>query len=64
MENNRDVEIYISEIAERLWSGHASIMVGAGFSMNAQTYETSTVKFPSWMIWVIVSMRNCMDNPH
>ncbi len=48
MENNRDVEIYISEIAERLWSGHASIMVGAGFSMNAQTYETSTVKFPSW----------------
>jgi hypothetical protein len=48
MENNSDVEIYISEIAERLWSGHASLMVGAGFSMNAQRSNMPIKKFPSW----------------
>ncbi|MDD4529025.1 MAG: SIR2 family protein [Bacteroidales bacterium] len=43
-----DIEIYLSEIAERLWSGHASLMVGAGFSMNAKKSETTTKSFPSW----------------
>lgn len=42
------IEIYISEIAERLWSGHASLMVGAGFSMNAKKGESATKNFPSW----------------
>ncbi len=23
---------YLNEIAEKLWSGHASVMIGAGFS--------------------------------
>ena len=27
---------YLDEIAERLWTEHASIMIGAGFSRNAQ----------------------------
>lgn len=48
MEKKTDTEIYISEIAERLWSGHASIMVGAGFSMNAQRNNMPIKKFPSW----------------
>ena len=32
---NGDIEIYIDEITERLKDGHASLMVGAGLSMNA-----------------------------
>ncbi|WP_352404914.1 hypothetical protein [Sporanaerobacter acetigenes] len=28
----KDIELYLNEIAERLWSGHAAVMVGAGFS--------------------------------
>ena len=27
---------YFSEIAKRLWSGHAAVMIGAGFSKNAK----------------------------
>ena len=27
---------YLKRIAERLWEGHASVLVGAGFSKNAQ----------------------------
>ena len=46
--NSNDIEIYLSEIAERLWSGHASLMVGAGFSMNAKKGEATTKNFPSW----------------
>ena len=33
---------YLNEIAERLWSGHAAVMVGAGFSKNANP------AFPNW----------------
>ncbi|NTV46527.1 MAG: SIR2 family protein, partial [Chlorobiales bacterium] len=33
---------YLNEIAERLWDGHAAIMVGAGFSKNAGN------GFPDW----------------
>lgn len=39
---------YLNEIAERLWSGHAAIMVGAGFSKNASPNGTSTRGFPDW----------------
>lgn len=48
MNKMEDIEIYLSEIAERLWSGHASLMVGAGLSMNAKKSETETKSFPSW----------------
>ena len=33
---------YLNEIAERLWSGHAAVMVGSGFSKNANP------AFPNW----------------
>ncbi|MDQ8206963.1 SIR2 family protein [Coraliomargarita sp. SDUM461003] len=39
---------YLNEIADRLWSGHAAIMVGAGFSKNAKPNSTSCTKFPDW----------------
>ncbi|HAC21358.1 MAG TPA: hypothetical protein DCF91_04565 [Porphyromonadaceae bacterium] len=42
------IKHYLSEIADRLWSGHASIMVGAGFSKNAQKANYSTKSFPTW----------------
>ncbi len=54
MENNTAATIpssispYLNEIAERLWSGHAAIMVGAGFSKNASPNGTSTRGFPDW----------------
>lgn len=43
-----EIEIYLSEIAERLYVGHASLMVGAGFSMNAKKGEATSKNFPSW----------------
>lgn len=46
--DNTEIEIYISEIAERLYVGHASLMVGAGFSMNAKKGESTSKNFPSW----------------
>ncbi|PNU19875.1 SIR2 family protein [Geothermobacter hydrogeniphilus] len=39
---------YLNEIAERLWSGHAAVMVGAGFSRNARPNGTSCSVFPDW----------------
>lgn len=54
MENNtvttipNSISPYLNEIAERLWSGHAAIMVGAGFSKNASPNGTSTRGFPDW----------------
>jgi len=46
--DKNDIDIYLSEIAERLWLGQASLMVGAGFSMNAIPKTTTTKKIPSW----------------
>jgi len=46
MENN--IDTYLTEIAERLWSGHASVMIGAGFSRNAAKNENTSKKFLSW----------------
>jgi NAD-dependent SIR2 family protein deacetylase len=43
-----NIESYLSEIAERLWSGHASLMVGAGFSMNAKKGDANAKSFPLW----------------
>src|SRR5690606_26990325 len=43
-----DIQSYLSEIAERLWTGHASIMVGAGFSKNAVNTIHPTKQPPNW----------------
>lgn len=39
---------YLKEIAERLSSGHAAVMVGAGFSRNAKPNGGSELSFPDW----------------
>ena len=39
---DESIRPYLNEIAERLWSGHAAVMVGAGFSKNANP------AFPDW----------------
>ncbi|MCK4571004.1 SIR2 family protein, partial [Candidatus Bipolaricaulota bacterium] len=39
---DESIKPYLDEIAERLWSGHAAVMVGAGFSKNANP------AFPNW----------------
>ncbi len=39
---------YLREIAERLWSSHAAVMVGAGFSKNAKKSDPSKKDFPDW----------------
>ena len=40
--SQESVKTYLQEIADRLASNHAAIMVGAGFSKNAN------IKFPDW----------------
>ncbi len=45
---DESIKPYLQEIAERLWSGHAAIMVGAGFSKNAKSNGTSEMCFPDW----------------
>jgi len=44
----KDVEVHLNEIAERLWSGHASVMVGAGFSKNAIRNSANSKPFLNW----------------
>ena len=39
---------YLDDIAERLSSGHAAVMVGAGFSRNAKPNSDSEPSFPDW----------------
>lgn len=39
---------YLKEIAERLFSGHAAIMVGSGLSKNAKRHSPSCRSFPDW----------------
>lgn len=39
---------YLKEIAERLSSGHAAVMVGAGFSRNAEPKGGTGPSFPDW----------------
>lgn len=45
---NSDIKPFLDDIAERLWSGHAAIMVGSGFSKNADPINVSRNTFPSW----------------
>lgn len=42
------VKPYLAEIADRLWSNNASVMVGAGFSRNAKPVDSTAPSFPSW----------------
>ena len=44
----RDVELYINEIKQLLKRGQASLMVGAGFSLNAETASPDTPLPPTW----------------
>ncbi len=39
---------HLLEIANRLWSGHATIMIGAGFSKNAKKGESTSKHFLTW----------------
>lgn len=42
------IRLYLDEIAERLYSGHAAVMVGAGFSKNALYAGHDSREFPDW----------------
>ena len=44
---DRNVRPYLDTIADRLLSGHAAVMVGAGFSKNAAS-PGSRSRFPDW----------------
>lgn len=48
MQKSSAVEAYLIEIAERLWSKHASVMVGAGFSKNASKNSHTCKPFLNW----------------
>ncbi len=39
---------YLNEISDRLWTRHAAIMVGAGFSKNSVPNNPACKKFPDW----------------
>lgn len=42
-------QLYIEEIVNSLVSGHAAVLVGAGFSRNANpANESVTEKMPMW----------------
>lgn len=43
-----ELTVYLDEIAERLWSGHATVMVGAGFSKNATKGPLCSKSFLNW----------------
>jgi hypothetical protein len=43
-----DLSTYLDEIAKRLWSGHAAVMIGSGFSKNAVKAIPSAPPFPTW----------------
>ena len=42
------VKPYLDEIADRLWSNNAAVMVGAGFSRNAKPVGSTSAPFPNW----------------
>ena len=42
------VKPYLDEIANRLWSNNAVVMVGAGFSRNAKSVNATSDSFPVW----------------
>ena len=44
---NKETQECLQKIAERLWGGHASVFVGAGFSKNAQLVHGGVMP-PNW----------------
>ena len=47
--NSTDIFVQIKEIQRQLWLGHASLMVGCGFSRNANKATPTTPTPPSWI---------------
>lgn len=43
-----DVPLYVEEIKRQLWSGQASLLVGSGFSKNAELCSSDTPIPPTW----------------
>ena len=43
-----EIRPHLNEIEKRLWSGHAAVMVGSGFSRNAIPNSPSCLEFPEW----------------
>ncbi|WPU94671.1 SIR2 family protein [Mucilaginibacter sabulilitoris] len=43
-----DARPYLKEIADRLWSKHAAVMIGSGFSRNAVKNDHTKHDFPTW----------------
>lgn len=43
-----DLHPYLNEIATRLFSGHAAVMIGSGLSKNAKPQSPSCLDFPDW----------------
>lgn len=43
--SNKQAYVTLSEIQRQLWSGHASVMIGSGFSRNADR-ASSTIPYP------------------
>ncbi|NJB83132.1 SIR2 family NAD-dependent protein deacylase [Wenyingzhuangia aestuarii] len=44
----QSIRPYLLEISEQLWSNHASIMIGSGFSRNADKKDSTCKDFPDW----------------
>ena len=43
-----DVKNLIRHLADQIWLGRATLMVGAGFSQNADAISSSSPKMPTW----------------
>lgn len=46
--SEKDIRVHIEEIRKQLWLGHASLMVGSGFSRNADKATPTTPTPPDW----------------
>ncbi|CAI2103897.1 Uncharacterised protein [Serratia fonticola] len=44
----KHVEPFLADISDKLWSNHATVLVGAGFSKNAKPTNPTCIDFPSW----------------
>ena len=50
MNKEANINVALSEIRRQLWSGHASVMVGSGFSRNADRASSTIPYPPDWNI--------------
>ena len=41
-------ELYVKQIKDSLAKGNATVLVGAGFSKNAERIDRSNTKMPDW----------------